>query len=62
MNVTFITDLRDMTYEYYLQQPKTMLEWKWNAILARNPNLVNTLKYSTHSLIRRYQQINEDNE
>ena len=34
MNITFISDLRNMTYEHYLQQPKSMLEWKLNAILA----------------------------
>ena len=28
-----------MTYERYLNQPKSMLEWKLNAILAKNPEL-----------------------
>ena len=27
MNITFITDLRDMTYDHYLKIPKSMLEW-----------------------------------
>ena len=27
MNITFIIDLRYMTYEHYLKQPKPMIEW-----------------------------------
>ena len=36
MNITFITDQRNMTYEHYLKIPKPMLEWRLNAILAKN--------------------------
>ena len=60
MNITFISDLRNMTYEYYLNQPKSMLEWNLNAILAINPELSKTLGNSSHPLIRKYQYINED--
>ena len=51
-----------MTYEYYLTQPKPMLEWKLNAILAKNPELIKILGNSSHPLIRKYQYINEDDE
>ena len=27
MNVAFKTELRNMTYEHYLKQPKLMIEW-----------------------------------
>ena len=40
MNITFISDLRKMTNEHYLQQSEKMLEWKLNAILAKNPELI----------------------
>ena len=61
MNITFISDLMDMTYKHYLQQPKSMLEWKLNIILARNPHLIKSLNRShIHPSVRRYQHINED--
>ena len=40
MTITFISDLRDMTYKHYLQQPKSMLEWRLNLILAKRPELI----------------------
>ena len=36
MNITFFTDLRNMTYKHYLKQPKSMLEWKLNENSAEN--------------------------
>ena len=55
MNITFITDLGNMTYEHYLNQPKCMFEWKLNAILAKNPELINIFGNSSHPLIKKYQ-------
>ena len=49
-----------MTYEHYLNQPKSMLEGKLNAILAKNPELIKILGNSSHPLIRKYQHIKED--
>ena len=60
MNITFISDLRNMTYEHYLNLPRSMLEWKLNAILAENPELIKILGNSSHPLIRKCQDINED--
>ena len=37
MNITFMADWKRMTYENYLSLPKSMLEWKLNAILHKNP-------------------------
>ena len=60
MNIIFISDLRNMKYEHYLNQPKTMLEWKLNALLAKNPEPIKVLGNSSHPLIRKYQHIIED--
>ena len=62
MIITFISDVRNLTYEHYLNQPKSMLEWKLNANLAKNPELIKIkiLGNSSHPLIRRYQHNNED--
>ena len=58
MNITLISELRIMTYEHYLQQPKAMLEWKLNAILAKNTKLIKSLNRShIHPLIRKYQDL-----
>ena len=39
MNIVFITDLRNMTYDHYMEIPKPMLEWTIIKKLANNPNL-----------------------
>ena len=54
MNITFITDLRNMTYEHYLNQPKCLFEGKLNAILAKNPELIKIFENTSHPLIRKY--------
>ena len=40
MTVTFISDLRDMTYKHYLNQPKPVIECKLNKKLSKNPELI----------------------
>ena len=54
MNIIFILDLRNMTYEHYLNQPKCMFEGKLSAILAKNPEFINIFGISPHPLIRKY--------
>ena len=39
-NTTFKTGFRIMTYEYYLKQPKSMMEGKLKEKLAGNPKLM----------------------
>ena len=56
MNITFMTHLRNMTYEHYLKQSKPMIEWVLNKNLARNPELIKTLRNTSHHLIRKYRQ------
>ena len=60
MNITFIADWKRMTYEYYLSLPKSMLEWKLNTILHKNPQLVTLFDESTHPLITKYARIYYD--
>ena len=63
MNITFIiSDLRNMTYENYAKRPKSMLEFRIDIILAKNPELIKVLGNSSHLLIRKYQFNNEDDE
>ena len=40
MKITFITYLRNMTYEHYLKQPMHMIEWVLDKKLYKNPELI----------------------
>ena len=51
-----------MTYDHYLNQPKSMLEWKLNDLLAENPELIKKFIKSSHPLIRKYSHIIDDEE
>ena len=46
-----------MTNEHYLKQPKPMIEWVLKKKLARNPELIKTLRNTSHPLIRKYRHI-----
>ena len=59
MNITFITDLMNMTYEHYLNQPKCMFEWKLNSLLVKNPELIYIFGIKPHHIICKYQHIND---
>ena len=50
----FGTDLRNMTYEHYLKQPKPMIDWVLIKKIARNPELIKSLRNISHPLIRNY--------
>ena len=53
-----ISDRRNMTYKYYLNQPISMCEIKINMIIAKNPQLINSLdRNKNHPLIRKYSHI-----
>ena len=65
MTLTFITNFNNTTYEYYLKQPKSMLEWRLIEKLARNFYLKKTFdRTPSHPLIREYSNVdtlkNED--
>ena len=58
LNIVFITDLRNMTYEYYLKIPKPMIEWAIIKKLAINPKLIKAFNMNTyHPLMRKYSHI-----
>ena len=40
LRITFISLSKTLTFEYYLMQPKLMLEWKLLAMLDKNPEIV----------------------
>ena len=47
--------ISDMTYKYYLHQPMSLCEMKINMIIAKNPQLINSLdRNKNHPLIRKY--------
>ena len=43
MSIIFISCFRYMTYTIYLQIPKSMLEWKINSLLYKDPSLIEKL-------------------
>ena len=40
MKITFINNFDNMTFKYYLKQPKSLLEWKLIEKLSKNPMLM----------------------
>ena len=54
LKIFFISDLRNMTNTHYLNQPKSMIEWKLNEKLSRNPEVIKRLRNISHPLIRKY--------
>ena len=48
----------NMSYKYYINNPMSMLERRINFIIARNPQLINSLyRNKNHPLIRKYSHI-----
>ena len=63
MNIVFITDLRNLTYEHYLKIPKPIIEWSIIEKLAINPRLIKAFNINTsHPLIRKYNHIIDNGE
>ena len=53
-----ITNSNNITYEYYLKQPKTMLKWRLIEISARNPKLIKAFDRSlSHPPFREYSNV-----
>ena len=58
MNNKTISDKINISYKYYMKQPKRMVETKLNQILASKPDLINHLNRNiSHSLIRKSSHI-----
>ena len=48
----------NMSYEYYISNPMPMVERRINFIIAKNPQLINSLdRNKNHPLIRKYSHI-----
>ena len=63
MNIEFISNLRNMTYQHYLQIPKPMIEWNIIRKLATNSKLIKAFNINTfHRLIRKYRHIIDNRE
>ena len=63
MNIVFITDLTNTTYDHYLKIPKPMIEWTITKKLAKNPKLIKAFNINTsRPLIRKYSHIINDGE
>ena len=55
MTTNINSDRCSMTYENYINQPMDMCERKINMIIAKNPQLINSLdRKINHPLIRKY--------
>ena len=58
MNITTPDPIRIMTPEFYIKQPKSMLEVSLRRKLDENPSFIKTLdRRSFHPLIRKYSYI-----
>ena len=57
MKITFITELRFMTYNHYLSQTKPMIEWISNRKVYSNTELIKTFEKMSRPLIEKYENI-----
>ena len=63
MNIVFIPDLTNTTYDHYLKIPKPMIECTIIKKLANNPKFIKAFNiYTSHPLIRKYRHIITDEE
>ena len=63
MNFTFITNFNKIPYEYYLKQPKSILEWRLIENIARNPKLLKAFHRTlSHPLFPKYSHTDQDGE
>ena len=63
MNIEFISNMRNITYEEYLKIPKSILEWTLIRKLATNPKLIEAFNINTyHPLIQKYRHIIDNGE
>ena len=57
MKITFITNLRCMTYNHYVREPKSMMEFCPLKKLSTNPELIKNLNRIPHPLIGKYKKM-----
>ena len=55
MDILFITDFKNITYEHYLKLQKSILEWTIIRKLSENPKLIKAFNINiNHPLVRKY--------
>ena len=58
MIISSISCKCNMSYEYYINNPMPMVERRINFIIAKNPQLINSLdRNKNYPLIRKYSHI-----
>ena len=58
MNITFITDYRNMTFEHYPKQLNNLVEWRLIENLSRNAELIRAFDRNTSPpMIRKFSHI-----
>ena len=58
MIINTISCMCNMSYKYYINHPMSTLERRINMIIAKNPQLINSLaRNKNHPLIRKYSHI-----
>ena len=61
MSFSFKTKFNNMTYKYYLKQPKSMLEWEVFEKTAKNPMLISEIDRTIyHPLTHAYEPIHDE--
>ena len=62
MNISTIIDKRNMRYDYYIKQPKEMLDLKYNRNVSKNAHLRTSPERSfNYPLLRKLSKIPFDN-
>ena len=58
LNIITIADRRDKTYDFYIYHKMCALEWKLDAMINKNKNLINELDRSeNHPLVRKFSNV-----
>ena len=58
MNIITIANKLDITYKFYIKHDMHAIEWKINALINKNPNLIIKLDRSkAHPLIRKFSHV-----
>ena len=57
MKILFVSKLIDMTYEYYINKPKGMLEWNLIKKTTNNPRLIKNFTNINHPLFIKYMNV-----
>ena len=58
IHIITIANKNDMSYDFYIKQYMDAVEWKLNATINKNPNLINKLnRAKRHPLIKKFSHV-----